>query len=245
MKKDWKRRIAYEVIVILGMLTLLTFICRLWPVIFLCILGIFIAAIRLLFLSSKKVETIEPMLFPLLQEPKPEPTDADVIELAYSVILRQITQFVCRKYPNARWVWEASGAKERILRGEDVFILLNHAGGYRRAMVIISNLQVLGIDYNLKTEKQVNDEDKKDSVIEDEDEPANYDLVAFEWVDAHIVELNARCNDAIGEGIEDLIINSEELPIKDSWPAICKELIKNDLTDVRCINQGIKINLTQ
>ena len=51
--------------------------------------------------------------------------------------------------------------------------------------------------------------------------------------------------ETIGEGIEELIIGSEELPVKASWPAICKELIKNDLTDVVCIDQGIKINLTQ
>lgn len=44
--------------------------------------------------------------------------------------------------------------------------------------------------------------------------------------------------------LEELIISSEELPVKASWPAICKELIKNDLTDVVCIDQGIKINLT-
>jgi len=121
---------------------------------------------------------------------------------------------------------------------------LNRAGGYRRAKVVISNLQVLGIDYNLKPEKPI-DEDEEDPVTEGAETPTNYDLVAFEWVDAHIVELNARCNDAIGEGIEELIIGSEELPVKASWPAICKELIKNDLTDVVCIDQGIKINLTQ
>ena len=109
---------------------------------------------------------------------------------------------------------------------------------------MISNLQVLGIDYNLKPEKSI-DDDEEDPVTEGAETPTNYDLVAFEWVDAHIVELNARCNDAIGEGIEELIIGSEELPVKASWPAICKELIKNDLTDVVCIDQGIKINLTQ
>lgn len=244
MKKDWKRHIAYEVIVILGMFVLLMFLCRLWPIIFLCILGIFIAAIRLLFLSSKKVEVVEPLPLPALPEPKPEPTETDVKELAYSVILRKITQLVCSEYPDARWVWEASNAKELIFLGEDVFILLNRAGGYRRAKVVISNLQVLGIDYNLKPEKPI-DEDEEDPVTEGAETPTNYDLVAFEWVDAHIVELNARCNDAIGEGIEELIISSEELPVKASWPAICKELIKNDLTDVVCIDQGIKINLTQ
>lgn len=118
MKKDWKRHIAYEVIVILGMFALLMFLCRLWPIIFLCILGIFIAAIRLLFFSSKKVEVVEPLPLPALPEPKPEPTETDVKELAYSVILRKITQLVCSDYPDARWVWEASNAKELIFSVE-------------------------------------------------------------------------------------------------------------------------------
>ena len=103
---------------------------------------------------------------------------------------------------------------------------------------------LLRVPNNLKPEKPI-DEDEEDPVTEGAETPTNYDLVAFEWVDAHIVELNARCNDAIGEGIEEMIIGSEELPVKASWPAICKELIKNDLTDVVCIDQGIKINLTQ
>ena len=38
--KDRKRQIAYEVLMILGMLALLTFICRLWPILLLIILGI-------------------------------------------------------------------------------------------------------------------------------------------------------------------------------------------------------------
>ena len=60
--KEFKRRIAYEVLVILGTLALLLFICRLWPILLLVILGIFIAALRLLFLSAKRVEKIPPLL---------------------------------------------------------------------------------------------------------------------------------------------------------------------------------------
>lgn len=55
-KKDQKRHMAYEALVLLGMLALLTFICRLWPILLLIILGIFAAVIRLLFLSSRKIE---------------------------------------------------------------------------------------------------------------------------------------------------------------------------------------------
>lgn len=60
--KDWKRHMAYEALVILGLLALLTFICRLWPILLLIILEILIATLRLLFLSSKKVEVIQPQL---------------------------------------------------------------------------------------------------------------------------------------------------------------------------------------
>lgn len=91
MKKDWKRHIAYEVLVILVMLTLLMYLCRLWPIIFLLIIGIFITALRLLFLSPKRVEVVEPLPLPALPEPK-EPTEKDVKDLAYSVILSEINR---------------------------------------------------------------------------------------------------------------------------------------------------------
>ena len=242
MKKDWKRHIAYEVLVILVMLTVLMFLCRLWPIIFLLIIGIFITALRLLFLSPKRVEVVEPLPLPALPEPK-EPTEKDVRDIAYSVILRRITELVTASYPEARWVWEAPNARQLIELGEDVFILLNRAGGYRRAQVVIQNLQVVTIEYNCAPAKPIeSDEDDTDT---NEPVAENFDLVAFEWADAHIMELNKRCNEAIGEGMTEIILTSDELPVKESWPAICKELEKNGLDDVKCIPQGININLTQ
>lgn len=74
--KEFKRHIAYEALVILGVLALLLFICRLWPILLLVILGIFIAALRLLFLSARKVEVIMPLPLP----PPSEPTEKDVQE---------------------------------------------------------------------------------------------------------------------------------------------------------------------
>ena len=58
--KEYKRHMAYEALVLLGLLALLTYITRLWPILLLIILGIFIATLRLLFLSSEKVEPPEP-----------------------------------------------------------------------------------------------------------------------------------------------------------------------------------------
>lgn len=243
-KKDQKRHMAYEALVLLGMLALLTFICRLWPILLLIILGIFAAVIRLLFLSSRKIEVIVPL--PLLPEPVKEATEKDVQVLAYSVILRRVTELVLSEYPEARWVWEAPNAEKLIQESQEVFILLNRAGGYRRAKVVIRNLQVVGIEYNPQVEENAVLE-SEDNAPEPEEEPEvqNYELLAFEWADAHIFELNARCNEAIGENLSELILLAEELPVRESWADICRELIRAGLTDVQCVSEGIKINLTQ
>lgn len=243
-KKDQKRHMAYEALVLLGMLALLTFICRLWPILLLIILGIFAAVIRLLFLSSRKIEVIVPL--PLLPEPVKEATEKDVQVLAYSVILRRVTELVLSEYPEARWVWEAPNAERLIRENQEVFILLNRAGGYRRARVVIHNLQVVGIEYNPPVEENMVLE-PEDNAPEPEEEPEvqNYELLAFEWADAHIFELNARCNEAIGENLSELILLAEELPVRESWADICRELMRAGLTDVQCVSEGIKINLTQ
>ena len=243
-KKDQKRHMAYEALVLLGMLALLTFICRLWPILLLIILGIFAAVIRLLFLSSRKIEVIVPL--PLLPEPVKETTEKDVQVLAYSVILRRVTELVLSEYPEARWVWEAPNEEKLIQESQEVFILLNRAGGYRRAKVVIRNLQVVGIEYNPQVEENAVLE-PEDNAPEPEEEPEvqNYELLAFEWADAHIFELNARCNEAIGENLSELILLAEELPVRESWADICRELIRAGLTDVQCVSEGIKINLTQ
>lgn len=255
-QKEFKRRIAYEVLILLGMLALLTFICRLWPILLLIILGIFIAAIRLLFLSSKKVEVIEPM--PQAPEPVKEPTEHDVRELAYAVILKRITELITDEYPEARWVWENPNAKKCIQNGEEVYVLLNRAGGYRRAKVVIANLQVLGIKYcsaeeedtpenqelDTKEQEETDVSESPEESESEEERPVNYELLAYEWTEAHIVELNARCNEAIAEGKESVLLTAEELPVKESWPDICNELIRAGIENAVCQDAGIQINLT-
>lgn len=84
--RNRNRHMAYEALVILGLLALLLYMTRLWPILLLVILGIFIAALRLLFLASQKVDPVEPIL--ALPEPKQqqEPTEKDMMSLAYLVI---------------------------------------------------------------------------------------------------------------------------------------------------------------
>lgn len=56
-----KMRFAHEALIIMGVLALLCFVCRLWPILLLVILGALIAAIRMVFLSAQKVEIVEPI----------------------------------------------------------------------------------------------------------------------------------------------------------------------------------------
>ena len=203
------------------------------------------AALRLLFLSSKKVEPVKPM--EALPPSAVPPTELDMEEMAYFIIQRRITQILQEKYPDVRWIWENPCAKEDI-------ILLNKAGGYRRGHVVIRNLQVFDVSF-ADEKKESNDpvppsEDAPEPAPPatppvDDDIPENYGLIAFQWVEAHVMELNDRCNEAIGEGLTEYLIPASELPVSESWEEICKELIRNDLHGAQCCDEGIIIEFEQ
>ena len=272
--KDYKRHLAHDALMILIALAIFLFICRLWPILLLVILGIFIAALRLAFLASTKVDPIEPAA-PLPASVPRRPTERDVQELAFGLIQERVTELVKEQYPQARWVWKSAQAKSRILVGEEVSILLNRAGGYREAVVQIRNLQVMGLRYLQaaieekpvleiperdeedtpdcpdvsETEKPDSQKSALDKTVgsEAEESPSlpNYELLAFEWVEAHAVDLNERCNECIAHGLTVCLISAEELPGSESWQAICNELGHNGIEDCVPTDAGIEINLTQ
>ena len=247
--KEFKRRIAYEVLIILATLALLLFICRLWPILLLVILGIFIAALRLLFLSVKRVEKIPPLL-PAVRE---EPTMQDVQNMTFGAVQQRITELVAADFPEARWVWKTPHAKSNIVEGNEVRILLNRAGGYREAIVVIHGFQVCGLTYPHAEDADSQGEKNAEAEPESETQEAlqnaepseNYEYLAFEWVDAHVIELNERCNESIARGLSVLEIPSAELPARESWPDICQELARNGMENCCCTETGITIDFTQ
>lgn len=252
--KEFKRHMAYEALVIMGLLALLLYITRLWPILLLVILGIFIATLRLLFLSCKSVEVINPILsLPEATEPS-IPGESDVHLMGYWVIQNRISQILYRQFPNARWVWENPRARQDILQGNRVFILLNQAGGYRRGEVMIRNLQVLDIVFDeiSKSNSQISGKQKEeqpskqeqiidDKLLDEEEIPEDYGLMAFEWVNTHVMDLNERVNEAIACLQSNILISSQELPVEASWPDICRELERNDLFGASCQDDGILI----
>ena len=166
--------------------------------------------------------------------PIPAPTESNLRKLAQSLITSRITTLVLNEYPNARWIWEAPNAFELIELGEEVYILLNRAGGYRKAKVIIQNLQVIGLQYQ-EIPKNPDESEERTEAPATEQPKENYELIAFEW---------ARCNDAIGQGLTEIILTADDLPARESWENVCLELQRTGLEDAVCIAEGIKINLS-
>lgn len=264
--KDYKKDIAYEVIIFLCLMALLIVITRIWAILFLIILGIFIAALRLLFKRTEKVEIIEPAPEPALPS-KPE-TEKDILRRAYGLVQQRITEEVGSLHPSARWQWLTPNAMVSMEKDEPVTIVLNGAGGYRKALVNIHNLAFKGLvfetlptdnpDVAQQNEEPVPDtdeaetfdsghdpEEKNEDSTPEEPEPVNYEYLAFEWADAHLLILNDRVNEAIGQGQNTLLIPAGELPTKDSWQAICQQLINSDFADAVANDDGILVSLQQ
>ena len=246
--KEFQRRLAYDALILLGVFVVILFMCRIWPLILLCILGIFVAMIRLLFLSRKEVVVIQPTP----QEPVKVETERDLQMLAFELAIRRITELVSNDYPEARWVWKSNYAKDDIQSGRDTSILLNRAGGYREAVVHVQNLVVTGITYStcpdITPEPPIDPQPVEDTEpIQDipATVPVNYERLAFEWVEAFILELNNRCNECIAEGASELIVPAAELPVPESWECICQELKVNGIEECEPTDEGIKINITQ
>lgn len=264
MRKDDKRRIAHEILIFMGLMVLLFLVLRLWPVVVLFILGIFAAALRLLFLSTKKVEVIEPAVVEQPQPEKPE-TEKDLLDTAFALLLRRITEDVGVRYPEARWTWENPNAKSSFSEGDPLTIILSGAGGYKKASVAVLNLQFRGLSFN-GVEAAASEKNAAAKVKDDEpgqenaflqtekDEPEaekpaeskiNYERLAFEWIEDSVSDLMNRCNEANRKKQDHLLIGISELPMRESWPDIIKLLLSNGFSLAMETDEGIKVNLPQ
>jgi len=179
---------------------------------------------------------------PNYQIPMPAPlpeTEADLLRRAVGLIQRRITEHLAGAYPEARWIWELPNAQARIAEGDPVHIRLNHAGGYRRAEVLITRLQFKGLKFDSIPEFAPPPPE------EPPEEPGetDYSYLAYEWVEAHSMELDNRANDAIGRGETELIIYTDELPAPASWQAICEELMRNGFSEAVITETGITTHL--
>ncbi len=221
---------------IIGLLIAACYICRFWPLL-IFLIGYGIVGVVQNAVQKKKVQNQQTAPEPELT---PAPTVQDLESLAYSVMCQKVNALVLEDHPGARWVWETPDTWSRLCRGDKLFILLNRAGGYRRAQVLVQNLQVTGLSYETAAGKMV----ETDEQSAPDERPDNYELLAFQWVDAHQSDLSDRCSEALQNSLTGLILTETELPVPESWPDICKQLAGIGYTHTRCLVEGIKIILT-
>lgn len=259
-KKEWQRHMAYEALVILGMLALLLFVCRLWPILLLVILGIFAAALRLVFLSSPKVQPIQPEQPASTAQQAVTNREAENAEDAQSFgdLQTRITRWVRQEYPNARWVWKYPNSKARFQRGEDMAILLNRAGGYREAVIHLQGKRLFEIQYLCapvenpqleQLEEPASPQEEQPTLEEaasqpEPSQPEDYSLAAFEWVESHLEELNTLCNECIAQKQDSLLLTGGDLPEPAAWPALCQELLRNGLS-CHMEEEGVRIQIAR
>jgi len=147
MRNEITIRIAAEILIILAVLAIFCVITSLWPLVFLVIPGILIAALRLLFLKAKK----KPDKPKAANVPAslPEQTEQDVLRIAFGILQRRITEQVTSRYPAARWIWDVPDAMDCFAENKPLVILLNQAGGFKKAKIQVYNLQFRGILYGI------------------------------------------------------------------------------------------------
>ena len=233
-----KKELAHGAFVFLGWILLLSLVSRVWIVFFISL----VITLFLIIKSKLKKKEDNSTSLSVIESPETKCEDD-----WFAVILKQINEQVKNAYPDAKWVWRNPNARKSIEAGEEVMICLNKAAGYKFAKVIISDLTVQGLDFTVNVKQNVSDEteseDEELSRIPRGEDNVNYDLLAYEWVQDNILLLNERINELIGQEQTELIIPSDELPIKESWRNICSELMREGIKDVECVPEGIKFNL--
>ncbi len=221
---------------IIGLLITACYVCRFWPLL-IFIIGYGIVKIVQNAVQKKNEQEEQA---PSEPEPTSAPTAQDLESLAYSVMCQKVNAEVLKDHPGARWVWETPDTWSRLCHGDKLFILLNRAGGYLRAQVHVRNLQVIGLSYETAVDKNVETSEQPAP----EEPQDNYELLAFQWVDAHQGDLGDRCREALQNNLTELILTETELPTPESWPDICKQLAGIGYTHTGCLAEGIKIILT-
>lgn len=249
MRPDEKKQRKHDVRSIAMMLLALVFTCRLWPILLLMMLGVFYYAIWALIHIDRQPAVMVPA--PPLALPAPV-SEQDVVNTAFGLLQRRITESLTAEYPQGKWVWSQPGACERFAAGAPLTILLADAGGYHSASVITQSLKFCGLQYHPRPGVPVKPGAVPDAEAQTDDtghdgsneaESTDYGLLAFEWVDANLPRLNQLANEAVAQDLDVFHIPSAELPHGDSWCAICDELVQNGFRSAKALADGIQVEI--
>ena len=232
---DYQKR-TRDIAIVLGVSCLVLYMFRLWPLVLAVLLvGGGVLLKRVLFPKNVVQEQQETMQqsIPTIYD------DQDILDKKYEFAIEKISCLIEKEYPNAKWIWKSVNWKEFFQKDEDVYIRLNKDGDYKRARIAIQDGFVTTME--ILIEEQPIEEAPKPIPASSQDESVR---IAFEWVEEHLLELNERCNEIIGQGKNELVLLASELPDEKCWGDICKELIKAGLEQINILpGEGIQILL--
>lgn len=240
MTPEKKKHLLHDIFTVIAFIAALVAIVRLWPILLLLLIGLIAYALWMLFHVAKQPVKMESAPLPMLPEPASEQS---MLTTAFGLLQRRITEQVTVRYPNARWVWGVPDAFSQFAAGRPLVILLNGAGGYRRAVVQVQNLQFVGLSFGSMPEAAPNTEQSEQPEQSPEPEEMDYGLLSFEWVEANLQRLNALSNEAVAAGQDGFRIPAEELPHGDSWPILCKELVRNGFVSAEPMADGVHVKI--
>lgn len=237
-KKEWIGQKLADLLIGFLSVSVFLMINRLWPFVFLGMAILLVLFVKAVFAHSKDGE--ESVICQHKEAIVKEPI-ANAKELCiFMEFEKQVTELVKNEFPNARWVWECPDAFKEFLMGNDIYIILNKAGGYKRANVIYRGLKAYGLSFDIK-EREL--DEPPEAFFDSESLGTNYELLAFEWCEAHKADLEERCKDIKDLGQKEMLISSDELPAAESWECIQKELVRDGFLNARCMTDGILIIL--
>lgn len=237
--KDKKIQRVAKCLSAFGVIALLSLAFRLWPVFILAVFLSAVAGVRYVYLTKK--ETVE-QADETVRAPKEKPVTPKKENLQ-DFVTDSINKLMASEYPEEDWIWEYPDPVSRIGKREDVCIILFGSNGFRKAKVVFSGYSATALEFPEETVDEPTESDLSSQTQSASTVVADYGLIAFEWTDAHITELNGRCNDAIGRGEKELVIESVELPVRESWDALCEELLRIGVKSAECRENGIAIGL--
>lgn len=248
MNPEKKNQTARGGLAVLMALSLLVLFLRLWPLLVPLMLGLFVYGLWTLI---RTVNQTAPAQHQTVDVPTAKPvqvSEQELITLAFGLLQRRITEQVTAVHPQANWVWAGPGARERFATGGPLIILLNGAGGYQRASVLVNDLKFYKLCYLPTNGVPISTEDlpkhqETSAQPEEMPEEVNYGLLAFEWTEANIQHIYEQNDEAITNNQTEFHIPEEELPHGDSWPSICAELMRNGFLDAQPVANGIRIKI--
>ena len=229
-----------DIVISVAILCVFLFMFRLWPLILIALaVGLALVIKNALFPKEVAQEDVQPQQTPI----KVITNDCDEWAVRYELAKQKISELVQEQYPSVQWIWESSNWKGEFQSGADLYIRLNKDGGYKRVKVCMQDWCVCGIKIIEPVDAKQNV--KADAYSAPKQAPKDdCERIAFEWVETHLLELNERCNEIIGQGNEELTLLASELPEAKYWEDICQELVKTGLDKVEILSsEGIKIIL--